>query len=237
MAQIADNGRLESTALTPRSDDGSQMDGQRGPLGLPDGAPANAVLEAIGTCRATRRFRSELVDPVLIDTLLWAATRASSPNNTQLWHFVVVRDPDVRSRFGAAVARMTRWIDSLPEPDDVRDGRIRRDARDLIANIADVPVLVVVCAEHAYPVGAPEERYLWSCTNTAAQNLLIAARSLGLGAALTMMHVTNERAVETLLDLPDGVRIGAVVAVGHPATDFGPVSRRPLAEVVHHDRW
>ncbi len=224
-------------SLTAISDEGSQRASTAPLPGLPAGAPVNVVLEAIGTCRATRRFRPDPVDPVLVDTLLWAATRASSPNNSQLWHFVVVEDPDVRRRFAAAVAKMVTWIDRLAAPADARDGRIRRDARSLIDGIADVPVLIVVCGEHAYPPGAPDERYLWSCTSTATQNLVVAARSLGLGAAFTMMHVTSERAVEQVLGIPDGVRIGAVVAVGHPVTAFGPVSRRPLQEVVHRDGW
>jgi nitroreductase len=204
---------------------------------FPEGVDRNAVLDAIGSSRAIRRLRPDPVPDPLIETLVWAATRAASPNNTQLWHFVIVRDAEMRAAIGAAVHRFVRWIDRLGPPADERDARIRADARHLIVHVADAPVLIVVCAEHGYPAEQPDEKYLWSAVNTASQNLTVAARSLGLGTTLTMMHVGNEQAVHDLLGLPDHVRIGTIIPVGWPERPFGPVRRRPLADVMHLDGW
>lgn len=195
------------------------------------------ALSVLARTRAVRRFRPDPVPPDLIEAVIWGATRAASPNNTQLWHFVVIQDRLQREAVASALHRFTRWIDSLPEPSDTSDARIRAEARQLLTNLADVPVLIAVCAEHRYPPEAPDVRYLWSVVNTASQNLVVAARSLGLGAAITMLQVGNERAVERLLGLPEDVRIGTLIPLGWPVDEPGMVRRRPVSEVIHHDRW
>lgn len=204
---------------------------------FPDGVELNETLAVLGQTRAMRRLRDEPVPEPLIDALVWAATRAASPNNTQLWSFVVVTDPDVRAEIGTALEIFLRWIDSLGTPADDRDAHIRHEARHLVEHVADAPVLIFVCVEHSYPTRRPDPRYLWSTAGTASQNLIVAARSLGLGATLSMMHVGNHDAVRDILDLPEGVEIGGLIPVGWPARDFGPVRRRPIEEVVHRERW
>lgn len=203
----------------------------------PPGAPVTPAIEMIGTARAMRRLRADPVPDELIRALLWAGTRAASPNNTQLWRFVVVRDPDQKAAVRAALDRFVQWIDSLGAPADEHDAHIRAEARHLVVNVDRAPVLIFVCGVHSYPERGPDPRYLWSVVNTASQNILVAARSLGLGATLTMMQVGNEDAVRDVLGLPDEVHIGTMIPVGWPDRPFGPARRRPLDEVVHLDRW
>jgi nitroreductase len=191
----------------------------------------------MGQARAMRFLRSDPVAPPLVDALIWAGTRAASPNNTQLWRFVVVTDAAQRNAIGLAMQPMVDWVDSLGPPADASDARTRSDARHLLVNVAAAPVLVVVCAEHTYPTRGPDVRYLWSVVNTASQNIVVAARSLGLGATLTMMQVGNQQGIREVLGLPDAVEVGAVIPVGWPDRPFGPVHRLPLEEVIRHDRW
>lgn len=195
------------------------------------------VLTVLGETRAMRHLRSEPVPDHLVDRLLWAATRASSPNNSQLWHFVVVRDTTQRKRMAAALQRFREWMDRISPPEDPAERQTYDGARHLLDSIAAAPVLIVVCGENAYPPGAPDPTYLWATLGGAGQNLLVAARALGLGATLTMFHVLDEQAVADVLGLPPGVRIGSIVPLGWPARSFGPVRRRPMREVVHHERW
>lgn len=197
----------------------------------------NETLHHLATARAIRRYTTDPVDDDLVRTVVWAGTRASSPNNTQLWHFVVVREPAQKQAVADALAGFTRWIDGLPEPESPSDARVRAGARGLLTGLAAVPVLVFVCVEHSYPERGPDPRYLWSTTGTCAQNMVVAARSLGLGATLTMLHVANEAAVRAILGLPDGVELGAMIALGHPADRHGPMRRKPLEAVWHQERW
>jgi len=69
------------------------------------------------------------------------------------------------------------------------------------------------------------------------QNLLLAARALGLGATLTTWHLALEPEFKAVLGIPRSVKTFAVIPVGWPRGNFGPVVRRPAAEVVHRDRW
>lgn len=69
------------------------------------------------------------------------------------------------------------------------------------------------------------------------QNLLLAARAFGLAANVTVWHLFAENEFKRVLGVPKQVTIYALVPVGWPAGRFGPVRRRPAADVVHWDRW
>jgi nitroreductase len=71
----------------------------------------------------------------------------------------------------------------------------------------------------------------------AVQNMLLAARALGLGATLTTLYLQFEKEAEAALGLPPGVHSYALLPIGYPMGRFGPVRRVPLADVVYEDRW
>lgn len=195
------------------------------------------VFEAMGTARAMRFFKPDPVPGELVGQLLWAATRASNPNNTQAWEFVVVRDEEQRRRIGEAVAPFAERVAGFPDPGNPTDQRTLKGARNLAARLGEVPILVFVCGRNTYPATAPRETFMYSAMYAAAQNLVVAARALGLGTAFTTLHGVNEPAVREILQIPADVTIGVTMPVGWPDQPFGPVTRRLVPEVVHHDRW
>jgi len=69
------------------------------------------------------------------------------------------------------------------------------------------------------------------------QNLLLTARALGLGATLTTMHLFLEAEFKDVLGVPRNVKTYALLPVGWPQGRHGPVSRRPVTEVIRRDRW
>jgi nitroreductase len=69
------------------------------------------------------------------------------------------------------------------------------------------------------------------------QNMLLAARALGLAANLTTWHMFLEREFKQVLGVPRGINTYAIIPVGWPLGRFGPVTRRPAAEAIHRDRW
>ena len=71
----------------------------------------------------------------------------------------------------------------------------------------------------------------------AVQNMLLAARALGLGATLTTRHLLYEKEAEAALGLPPGVHSYAILPIGYPMGKFGPVGRGPLKEIVFQDQW
>ncbi len=195
------------------------------------------VFEAMGTARAMRFFKPDPVPAELLDKVLWAATRASSPNNTQAWHFVVVQSAEQRRRLGDVLAPFAERVKGMPDPGNEVDRRTLKGAANLGANLGEIPVIIFVCGRNVYPVQAPQETMMYSAMYAASQNLVVAARALGLGAAFTTLHHVGERQMRDILGIPDDAFIGTVIPLGYPAGPEGPVSRKPIDEVVHHDRW
>ena len=71
----------------------------------------------------------------------------------------------------------------------------------------------------------------------AIQNLLLAARSLGLAANISTWHLMAEGEVKRVLGIPRGVHTFALIPVGWPMGTFGPVRRHAVESMIHRDRW
>ena len=196
------------------------------------------ALGAIGSARAMRYLCPDPIPDEAVDRLIWAATRASSAHNSQPWEFLVLRDERVRTQFGELIRAAALEADPLPTPPAGRSDRlIDAGVRHLFSTLGQAPVIILVCGANIYPPAAPDKRFLYSAMYSAAQNLLVAARALGLGAASTMLHTLAEPAIRELLAIPDDITIGVTTPVGRPARPFSPIVRKPVAEVVHYDRW
>jgi nitroreductase/uncharacterized protein YciI len=203
-------------------------------------APALGVFEVLGSARAMRRLRPDPVPDELIEKLIWAATRASNPGNSQGWEFVVVRDAAPKRALRDAIAAGLAGVLRAPQPApelSAREARLRDDALHLVQGLDRVPVLIAVCSRRVYPPGAPQDIFLWSAVYPASQNLCVAARALGLGTTFTTFQSVAEPEVRRILGIPDDVFIGTLIPVGWPERAFGPVRRKPVAEVIHRDRW
>ena len=105
-------------------------------------------------------------------------------------------------------------------------------AEYLAARIHEAPVWIIPCLEGSTPT-----RISGSSIYPAVQNMLLAARSLGLGATLTTLHLQFEKEAEAAMGLPPNVHSYALLPIGYPMGRFGAVPRVPLADVVHEDRW
>ena len=199
------------------------------------------LAEAMRTQRAVRRLRTDPVDDETVAAVLELAVRAPTGSNAQSWEFVVIRDGDVKHQ----LARLNRQAFSIYRR--VARGRARGDlraARMLAAvqwqadHFENAPVIVVACL-HGRPSPTSIGRAsFYASIFPAVQNLLLAARSLGLGATLTTLPLWNRTLVRRTLGLPSGVTPCAVIPLGWPIRGgYGPTTRRPIGEVVHVDRY
>jgi nitroreductase len=71
----------------------------------------------------------------------------------------------------------------------------------------------------------------------AVQNLLLAARGYGLGAAMTALHRIHEADVKAVLGIPEEAETFCLIAMGYPDRPFGPVDRLPVGDVTYYDGW
>ena len=202
------------------------------------------LLEGLATTRAIRRYTDDPVPAADLAQILWHAGRAPSGSNRQPFRFLVLRDgPNAReaksllgTSFRAAwadkIARDGYTSGSGADPSSPKS-RMAATMQHYVDHIEQVPVIVLVCLIR-YRKPSPEEG---ASLFPACQNLLLAARALGYGGALTGMHHGVEPELRALLGVPDDVAMSACITLGVPAGHHGPVRRKPLAEVVYDDAW
>jgi nitroreductase len=195
------------------------------------------VFEAIGTLRAMRRLKPDPVSDGDVWKILDAATKAPSGGNRQPWNFIVVRDPEAKRKLGEYY--LDAWSKAYvtgPGRDtqgDPRSDRVYRSAEHLAHHMAEAPVLIIVTAR----TGGSGAALAGGSIFPAIQNLMLAARALGLGTTLTTMHKVHEAEVKDLLGIPDQVETIALIPVGWPEGRFGPVARLPVEKVVYWEKW
>ena len=200
------------------------------------------LFEAIYTQRAIRRLKPDPVPEPLIRRLIDAAIRAPSGGNRQHWAFIVIREPETKRQIAAwYLDAWNRTYGAIPQeerdamPEAMR--RTYRSAEHLAHHMAEVPGLILVCAREAAPAGGAMAAGHYGSIFPAVQNLLLAARGLGLGATLTTLHKLHEEEVKQLLGIPDEAETIALIPVGYPLGKYGPNTRRPVEEVTHWERW
>jgi nitroreductase len=185
--------------------------------------------DAIFSLRAIRRIKPDSIPDADLNSILDAARQAPNGANRQPWHFVVLQDADVRKRFGE-LYRVAWWAKRNDEgffkPEDIPDHY--KLAMALADNIGEVPAIVLVCTT------SPGGR---ESVIPATQNLLLAARALGIGGTITSLHANVEDDVQELLNLPDEAGVVYCIPLGYPQGRFGPVTRNPLKEIVSLDKW
>ena len=169
----------------------------------------DARLELLMTRRSIRSYTEQDVSEADVEALLRAAMAAPSAGNGQPWHFVVIRKRGTMEK----IMKVHPYSKML----------------------AQAPVCIAVLAD----VGEERHPGFWvqDCS-AATMNLLLAAHAIGLGAVWLGVHPTadREKAMKTILALPDDVRCLALVALGHPAAKAGPAERfNP--ERVHKEHW
>lgn len=167
------------------------------------------AFEAILSRRSIRKYLPTPVSEHDIHQLLDAAMNAPSSSNGQPWHFVVVSD--------------RKLLDEIPK------------FHAYSGMLKEAPLAVVVCGD----TSLEKTKGVWvqDCS-AATQNLLLAARALGLGSVWLGVYPLEERmsGVRTLLGLPDRIIPLAIIAVGHPA-ESKPPANRFNPERVHRNKW
>ena len=189
--------------------------------------------EAIFTQRAIRRLKPDPVSNADLETLLAAAARAPSGGNRQPWRFLAVRDQHLKDQLAswyveAYWARRRERGFAGPEdiPKNDSSGQAALHFSTNPANYARAPILLLVIGE-----------YKGADVSTACQNLMLAARALGIGSTITSIGGIHEDNVHRLLGVPDGMDATCCIPLGWPDGKFGPANRKPLSEIAFVDHF
>lgn len=210
-----------------------------------------ALYEALRTTKAVRRLRPDPIPPDVLERVLAAASYAPSGGNRQPWRIVVVRDPALKGALQALYLAL--WQPYAAQgraaaatlPERAREQREKNYAAGdyLALHLGEAPAILVVCFDPSLlaitdaALGRPSV-VGGASIYPAVQNLLLACRAEGLGCVLTTLLCQVEPQVRPLLGLPDNWGTAAFVPIGYPVgRGHGPVSRRPVSELVYADRW
>lgn len=161
----------------------------------------NEVLRAIRERRSVRAFRPDPVEREKIEAILDAGRWAPSGKNTQPWRFVVVDSAAKRAELAKLVPQ-----------------------RNMIGS-APVTIAVLLDRRAGYDE-LKDAQGIGAC----AQNILLAAHALGLGAC--WIGRARDRDVEALLGAGEGEELMMLIPIGYPAEEPPSGLRRPLADLV-----
>lgn len=196
---------------------------------------------AMTTQRAIRRVKPDPVDDTIVLRLIELALKAPTQQNTQAWEFVVVKDAAVKAKLARQQRRIWRFYRPVAERksrQDPRTARMYAATQWSVDHFEEIPVMVVACIRaprFAFPPIVAASNF--GSIFPSIQNLLLAARAVGLGATLVTMPLWSNWAARRILGLPWSVTPVAMVPLGWPIGRYGPTTRRPVGEVVSLDRF
>lgn len=199
------------------------------------------LFEIMYSMRTMRRLKPDPVPDHLVREILRAGTAAPNGGNRQDWRFLVVTDSEVKAQVQTYYRRAfddhveSNYLNSDAPPGMTKEQNLRQlgAVRYLTEHFHEAPVWIVPCRRD----GEIPSRTTSAAVYPAVQNMLLAARALGLGAALTTRHTRHQKEVDAVFGLPDGIYSFAILPIGYPLGRFGPTRRGPLSEVVYGSRW
>ena len=190
--------------------------------------------EAMFTQRAIRRLDPDRpISGAHLKILLDAASKAPSGGNTQPARFLVVQDKDRIREFGK-LYHEAWWAKRRDEygwagKADIPPGSVYEMPSRLADEIGDAPAIVLALSvgvqQFAHSVFPP------------VQNLLLAARALGIGSVLTTLHPQVMERVYAMFAIPPEVEFHCCIPLGYPKGRFGPTRRFPTSETTSWERW
>jgi nitroreductase len=197
--------------------------------------------DVVTTQRAIRRLKPDPIPDAVLRQIMDAAICAPSGGNRQGWRFLVIRDRAKRARLGELyreawdeLAKVPYYRDAAAAPPDSPSAKMIASAAHLAEHLGEVPVLVLACIATD---GAPPTVTTGASIYPAVQNIMLAARALGVGSCITTIHRYRDAQVKALLDIPADVETCALIPLGYPLGKFGRPPRQPVGEVTYADRW
>jgi nitroreductase len=193
------------------------------------------LTEAMRTTGTCRRFRPDPVPDEVLHRAFDAARFAPQGGNRQPVRWVVVRDQVLRRAL--ADLYLPLWKDYLGARADGPLPRSVAEADRFAEHLAEVPAIVVVCAEVSGLLATDVELGRLSVVGggsiyPSVQNLCLALRDQGVATAFTTLLCRVEPRVRELLHIPDDLITAGHLAVGYPERPFPTRLRRAAVEDV-----
>ena len=204
----------------------------------------NDIWEVMFTQRAIRYWVEEPVSRELIERVIEAASKAPSGSNHQPWMFVVAdRDP-VKTSIAEALrdyyeeGPLKTLVESSQKTEDSSQRLMMSGAENFFTNLRTAPAIIIPCLyKLSSPTSEVNTLLAGSSIYLAVQNMLLAARALGLGTLMTTSHSLIEEVIRDVCKIPDDAQPAALIPIGFPAVKFGPTKRKPVRDIIAWNQW
>jgi nitroreductase len=212
------------------------------------------IAEVMRTTFSCREWTDEPVDDETLHAILDMARFAPNGGNRQGWHVTVVRDRATREAFIPLIKPATNlylaqvaageapWNTIVPSAVDIEAEMANDKPFPGLSEMVEAPVVLVITVDLSVVAsfdsgldrvgvisGASIYPFVW--------NILLAARSFGLGGVLTTYLATSEAACQKLLGVPEHHAIAALVPLGHPVRQLTKLRRKAVEEFTTIDRF
>jgi nitroreductase len=198
-----------------------------------------SLADVIYNCRAMRKIKSDEVPEEKLIQLIDAANQAPSGSNSQKARWIVVREPSVKMQLADQNRKYAEpYISAdVKNPGSPKLKRLLDAVIWQMEHMHEIPALIVACFDYPEKVEGIDIYRQAGSVWPGIQNLLLTARSIGLGAAPTTLSLRDQDAIRNILRLPETFAALCLIPVGYPQGKFGPVTRKPVSEIMRFDSW
>ncbi|MBO3763119.1 MAG: nitroreductase family protein [Thermoproteota archaeon] len=168
------------------------------------------LMEVFRKRRSIRKYKATPIEKEKLFRVLEAGRLAPSAANKQPWNFIVVDNEEVKKKLFNAYP--SDWF-------------------------VKAPVIIVACANPSLAWKRRDGEEYWKVDLAIAiEHMVLQAYSEGLGACWVCAF--NETEVKKVLNIPEEVRVVAMIPIGYPDEEKGEVTnRKQLREIVFMNSW
>lgn len=191
----------------------------------------NEVINIIKSRRSVRKWQNKEVPQELIDEILLAALAAPTTHSSELFELIVVDKPElIKELLSDRLQLKTKphWINSRKWA--------TINGLENYEEVKEPPLLVIICGDKSK---CPDLESLIASTSCAAENILIATHSIGLGSVWLYVRDNQipetEAKVKQILAIPDNQLVLCMIATGYP--DESPEPKVFDKSKIHNNKW
>jgi len=179
------------------------------------------MIEQIRIRRSIRKYLDNPVEDDKIIQLLESARLAPSGDNTQPWHFIVVKSELIRHKL-AEVSNNQKWMITAPV---------------MIVCVADICSRIIDNVEISLNENSPQQelKLIIRDTSIAIEHIVLEANNLGLGTCWVAWFTQEE--IRPILNIPDDKYVVCILTLGYANELPNARSRKKLEEIIHYESW
>lgn len=161
--------------------------------------------------KSIREFSDKEIEKEKLERLLETLRRAQSAANRQPWHFIIIKNEDIKKLYEVFT----------------KEG------------FKTAPLIIAACAEpsKAWVRKADGKNYAWVDVTIAVTEMIGAATAEGLGTC--WIAAIDPARVREILGIPPHIEVVALIAVGYPKAPLvkEEKNRKPLEGIIHYGKW